>query len=93
VGYFPTPIIMGYIMKFFRIDKILINADKVLFIQEEKEKLNFYIKDNYKFVLRTKDFDVDKLLRYMAISGENDDVVDLTPIVIDYEIIDLNYGS
>jgi hypothetical protein len=80
-------------MKFFRIDKVLINVDKILFIQEENQIFNFYIKDNYKVILRTKNFDIDKLLKYMAISGENDDVVDLTPIVVEYVIKDLNYGS
>jgi uncharacterized pyridoxamine 5'-phosphate oxidase family protein len=80
-------------MKFFRIDKILINAEKILFIVEENKSFYFYIKDNYKIVLRTKDFDLDKLLRYIAISGENSDVVDLTPITTQYEIKDLNYGA
>jgi hypothetical protein len=80
-------------MKFFRIDKILINAEKIIFIQEEKGIFYFYLKDNYKLELRTTNFDVDKLLKYIAINGENSDVVDLTPITTQYEMKDLNYGS
>jgi hypothetical protein len=76
-------------MKFFRIDKILINAEKVLFIKEEGNKLRFFIKDNYKITILTKDFNLDKLLKYMAITGD-DDIVDLSPVVIEYQLIDLN---
>jgi hypothetical protein len=80
-------------MKLIKVDKILINTEKIIFIQEEKDFINFYIDNDYKLKIRVKNFNIDKLLNFMAINGENSDVVDLSPIVIEYKIIDLRYGS
>jgi hypothetical protein len=66
-------------MKFIKIKEILIAVDKIVSIIGAGNKIEFLLLGNEELIIITKNFNVDKLLKLMAIN--EGDIIDLSDVV------------